>query len=146
MFPKSPNVFHKITFTYMVLHNFTLTHSRFGIYTYNMSKTIYSHNTANVYHAPHSCLPSLHYGHQITPPPLIWLQFTLKEFLIGSKGIFEEQSGNIVSNHEHTSVGQVFVFLYNSQFQVFENKKFKELPRSGVYIFRRFKESLGSRS
>ncbi len=48
MFPKSPNVFPKITFTYMVLHNFMLTHSRFGIYTYNMSKTIYSHSTANV--------------------------------------------------------------------------------------------------
>lgn len=48
MFLKSPNVFPKITFTYMVLHNFTLPRSRFDIYTYNMSKTIYSHNTANV--------------------------------------------------------------------------------------------------
>lgn len=40
MFPKSPNVFPKITFTYIVLHNFTLTHSRFGIYTYNKFKEL----------------------------------------------------------------------------------------------------------
>ncbi len=146
MFPKSPNVFPKITFTYMVLHNFALTHSRFDIYIYNMSKTIYTHTTLQMYHAPLSCLSSLSYGHQISPPLLIWLQFTLKEFLIGSEGIFEEQSGNSASNHEHISVGWVFGFLYNSQVQVFENKKFKELPKSGFYIFRRFKESLGSRS
>jgi hypothetical protein len=38
-------------------------------------------------------------------------KFTLKEFLIGSKGIFKEQSVNRVSNHEHTSVGQVFFFF-----------------------------------
>ncbi len=49
----------------------------------------------------------------------------------------------VSQTNEHSSVGRVFVFLYNSQFQVFENKKFKELPRSGFYIFRRFKESLG---
>jgi hypothetical protein len=83
-----------------------------------------THTTLQMlYHAPLSCLPSLSYGHQISPPPppLIWLQFTLKEFLIGSKGIFEEQSGNSVSNHEHTSVGWVFVFLYDSHVQGFWN-------------------------
>jgi len=88
----------------------------------------YTHTTLQMYHAPLSCLPSLSYGHQITPHPLIWFQFTLKEFLIGSKRICEEQSGNNVSNHEHTSVGRVFVFLCNSQVRVFENKEFKELP------------------
>jgi hypothetical protein len=56
----------------------------------------------------------------------------LKEFLIGSKGIFEEQSGNNVSNHEHTSVGRVFVFLHNNQVRVFE---FFRTARGLVFIF-----------
>jgi hypothetical protein len=67
----------------------------------------------------------------------------LKEFLIGSKVIFEEQSANSVSNHEHTSVGRVFAFLCNSQVRVFENKKFKELPGSGFYNFKEIYRIIG---
>jgi hypothetical protein len=57
-----------------------------------MSKTIYSHNTANV-----SCstfmLAFFELWASNQPTSTNMIAITLKEFLIGAKRIFEEQSG-----------------------------------------------------
>lgn len=95
-----------------------LTHSRFGIYTYNMSKTIYSHNTANV-----SCST-----------------FMLAFFELWASN--QPTSANMIAIYFERVLNWFKKNIWGTKWK----QCLKELPGSGFYIFRRFKESLGSRS